>query len=177
MTEPVKVAKVPARERVVVNVDRAAARWIGAVAFLSLFCWLVALLARNRDHPDWDAASRLGWSLTILTAVALIARGIFLGRPVTTAHATAAMVVLVIGLGAHVLSFDLTGSVLIARAAGVLMWPQTSRRRPDDLARVWGLVTATRGAPLAPFAMQSLKSYHVNAEGTAAIAYRQRIGF
>jgi lysylphosphatidylglycerol synthetase-like protein (DUF2156 family) len=177
MTEPVKVAKVPARERVVVNVDRAAARWIGALAVLSLFCWLVALLARNRDHPGWDAASRLGWSLTILTAVALIARGIFLGRPVTAAHATAAMVVLVIGLGAHVLSFDLTGSVLIAGAAWVLMWPTTSRRRPDDLPRVWGLVNATRGDPLAPFAMHSLKSYHFNAEGTAAIAYRTRIGF
>src|ERR1700757_3453421 len=113
MTESVKVAKVRARERVVVNVDRAAARWIGALAVLIVFCWLAAVFARNRAHEDWDAAGRLAWSLTILAAVALIARGIFLGRPVTAAHATAAMVVLIIGLAAHLVSYDLIGSVLI----------------------------------------------------------------
>jgi lysylphosphatidylglycerol synthetase-like protein (DUF2156 family) len=177
MADPVKLAKVRARERVVVTVDRAAARWIGALAVLSLFCWLVVLFVRHRDHPDWYAAGRLAWSLTVLTAVALIARGIFLGRPVTAAHASAAMVVLIIGLGAHLLSYELVGSVLIAAAAWVLMWPTTSRPQPDELARVWGLVDATRGDPLAPFAMQSLKSYYFNAEGTAAIAYRTRIGF
>jgi lysylphosphatidylglycerol synthetase-like protein (DUF2156 family) len=177
MTDPVKVAKVRARERVVVNVDRAAARWIGALAVLSLFVWLGVLLARDRHHADWDAAGRLAWSLTILAGVALIARGIFLGRPVTTAHATAAMIVLIIGLAAHLLSYDLIGSGLMVGAAWVLMWPTTSRPRPIDLPRVWGLVNATRGDPLAPFAMQSLKSYYLNEEGTAAIAYRTRIGF
>jgi hypothetical protein len=73
-----------ARERVVVHVDSPAARWIGALAVLSLFCWLIVLLAREHDR-DWQAAGRLAWSLTLLTAVALIARGIFLGRPVTAA--------------------------------------------------------------------------------------------
>ena len=67
----------------------------------------------------------MAWSLTILTAVALIARGIFLGRPVTAAHATAAMVVLFAGLAAHVMPYDLIGNVLIAGAAWVLMWPTT----------------------------------------------------
>jgi lysylphosphatidylglycerol synthetase-like protein (DUF2156 family) len=177
MTDPVKVAKVRARERVVVNVDGAAARWIGALAVLSLFCWLVVLFARNRDHADWDADGRLAWSLTILTGVALIARGIFLGRPVTAAHATAALVVLFAGLGLHVLSFDLLGNVLVAGAGFVLTWPTTSHRRPDDLPRIWRLVNATDGDPLAPFAMQSLKSYYFNADETAAIAYRTRIGF
>ena len=177
MTDPVKVAKVRGRERVVVNVDRAAARWIGALAVLSLFCWLVVLVARNRDHADWDADGRLAWSLTILTGVALMARGIFLGRPVTAAHATAALVVLLAGLGLHVLSFDLLGNVLVAGAGFVLMWPTTSHRRPDDLPRIWRLVNATDGDPLAPFAMQSLKCYYYNADETAAIAYRTRIGF
>jgi lysylphosphatidylglycerol synthetase-like protein (DUF2156 family) len=177
MPDPVNVAKVRARERVVVNIDGAAARWIGALAVLSLFCWLVALFARNREHADWDAAGRMAWSLTILTAVALIARGIFLGRPVTAAHATAAMMVLFAGLAAHLMSYDLIGSVLIAGAAWVLMWPTTSRPRPDDLPRVWGLVNATKCDALAPFAMQSLKCHFFNAEGTAAIAYRARIGF
>ncbi len=175
--EPVRVARVPARERVVVSVDRPAARWIGSLAVLILFCWLVVLLARDRHHADWDAAGRLAWSLTILTAVALIARGIFVGRPVTAAHATAAMVILVTGLAAHLLSYDLLGSVLIACAAWVLMWPTSSRSRPEDLPRVWKLVNATQGDPLAPFAMQSLKCYHFNADATAAIAYRTRIGF
>ena len=177
MTDRVNVARVGARERVVVSVDGAAARWIGALAVLSLFCWLVALFARNRAHADWDAAGRMAWSLTILTAVALIARGIFLGRPVTAAHATAAMVVLFAGLAAHVMPYDLIGNVLIAGAAWVLMWPTTSRPRPDDLPRVWALVDATQADPFAPFAMHSLKSHFFNAEGTAAIAYRTRIGF
>ena len=177
MTEPVKVARVRARERVVVDVDRPAARWIGALAVLSLFCWLVVLLARNHDHADWNAAGRLAWSLTILTGVALIARGIFLGRPVTAAHATSAMVVLLVGLGAHLLSYDLLGNVLVAGAGLVLMWPTTARPQPEDLPRVWSLVNTTQGDPLAPFALQSLKSYCFNDAGTAAIAYRTRIGF
>ena len=177
MTEPVKVARVRARERVVVEVDRPAARWIGALAVLSLFCWLVVLLARNHDHADWNAAGRLAWSLTILTGVALIARGIFLGRPVTAAHATSAMVVLLVGLGAHLLLYDLLGNVLVAGAGLVLMWPTTARPQPEDLPRVWSLVNTTQGDPLAPFAMQSLKSYYFNDAGTAAIAYRTRIGF
>jgi len=112
----VKVARVKARERVVVNVDSPAARWIGALAVLSVFCWLVVLLARDHDHTHWHAAGRLEWSVTILAAVALIARGIFLGRPVTAAHAWAAMMVLLAGLGARLLSFDLLGDVLIAGA-------------------------------------------------------------
>jgi lysylphosphatidylglycerol synthetase-like protein (DUF2156 family) len=173
----VNVTKVRARERVVVHVDSPAARWIGALAVLSMFCWLIVLLLRDHHHANWQAAGRLAWSLTILAAVALIARGIFLGRPVTAAHATAAMVVLLGGLGAHVLSFDVLGNLLIAGAGLVLMWPTTSEPQPEALPRVWALVSATRGDPLAPFAMQSLKSYHFNADGTAAIAYRTRIGY
>ena len=42
---PVNVApRLRARERVVVHVDSPAARWIGALAVLSLFCWLILLL-------------------------------------------------------------------------------------------------------------------------------------
>ena len=51
-----------------------------------------------------------------------------------------------------------------------------SRRDPAALARVWALIQATRGDPLAPFAMQSTKSYCFDAEGTAAIAYCTRLG-
>ncbi|MFZ0832017.1 MAG: phosphatidylglycerol lysyltransferase domain-containing protein [Mycobacterium sp.] len=177
MTQPVKFARLRSGERVVVNVDRPAARWIGALAVLSVFCWLVVLLAHDHHHADWNAAGRLAWSLTILAGVALIARGIFLGRPVTAGHATSAMVVLLAGLGSHLLSYNAMGNVLVAGAGLVLTWPTTARPQPDELPRVWGLVNATQSDPVAPFAMQSLKSYHFNADGTAAIAYRTRIGF
>jgi lysylphosphatidylglycerol synthetase-like protein (DUF2156 family) len=168
--------RLRARERVVVHVDSPAARWIGALAVLSLFCWLIVLLARDHDR-DWQAAGRLAWSLTILTAVALIARGIFLGRPVTAAHAWLALVAVLAGLGAHVLVFDLFGNLLIASAGAVLMWPTGARPNPADLHRIWALVDVTKGDPIAPFAMGPLKCYHFSADGAAAIAYRTRIGY
>jgi lysylphosphatidylglycerol synthetase-like protein (DUF2156 family) len=175
--QPVNFApRLRARERVVVHVDSPAARWIGALAVLSLFCWLIMLLARDHDR-DWQAAGRLAWSLTILTAVALIARGIFLGRPVTAAHAWLALVAVLAGLGAHVLVFDLLGNMFIASAGAVLMWPTTARPDPAELPRVWALVKVTEGDPLAPFAMQDMKCYHFTADGTAAIAYRTRMGY
>jgi len=165
-----------ARERVVVHVDSPAARWIGALAVLSLFCWLIVLLARDHDR-DWQAAGRLAWSLTLLSAVALIARGIFLGRPVTAAHAWLALAAVLAGLGAHMLVFDLLGNMIIVSAGGLLMWPTAARPNPDELPRIWALVDMTKGDPLAPFAMQDMKCYHFNVDGTAAIAYRTRMGY
>jgi lysylphosphatidylglycerol synthetase-like protein (DUF2156 family) len=173
----VKVAKVRARERVVVNVDSPAARWVGALAVFTVFCWLVALVVHNHHHPNWHTTGRLAWSLAILAAVALIARGIFLGRPVTTAHAAAAAVVVVAGLGARLLFFDVASNLLIAAAGMVLMWPTAARAHPEELPHVWELVKATRDDPLAPFAMHALKSYHFTSDRTAAIAYATRIGF
>ncbi len=154
-----------ARQRVVVHVDSPAARWISALAVLSLSGWLFV------EHKD------LAWSATILTAVVLIARGIFLGRPVTAGHASAAMVILIAGLAAVFLAFDLLGNLLMVAAAVVLMWPTSARPNPADLPRIFALVNATTGDPLAPFAMQTTKCYHFNADGTAAIAYRTRLGF
>ncbi|MDT7763023.1 MAG: hypothetical protein QOC63_2443, partial [Mycobacterium sp.] len=157
-------------------VESPAARWIGALAVLSLFCWLIVLLARDHDR-DWQAAGRLAWSLTILTAVAVIARGIFLGRPVTAAHAWLALAAVLAGLAAHVLVFDLFGNLLIVAAGAVLMWPTSARPNPADLQRIWALVNMTKRDPIAPFAMQPLKCYHFSADGTAAIAYRTRMGY
>ena len=154
-----------ARERVVVHVDSRAARWISALAVLSLSGWLLVL------HKD------LAWSLTILAGVVLIARGIFLGRPVTAGHGTVALVVLIAGLAAVFLAFDLLGNVLMVASAVVLMSPTSARPNPADLPRIFALVNATTGDPLAPFAMQPSKCYHFTADGTAAIAYRTRVGF
>jgi lysylphosphatidylglycerol synthetase-like protein (DUF2156 family) len=175
---PVDVAaKVRARERLVVHVDSLAARWIGALALLCATGWLVVILAYHHHRPEWHYADRLGWSLTVLAAVALIARGIFLGRPVTATHAAAAAFFVLGGLGAHVLSFDLLGSLLIVSSGLVLMWPTSSHPRPEDLPQVWRLINATCDDPLAPFAMQTGKCYHFTADGSAALAYRTRIGF
>ncbi len=175
---PVDVAaKSRARERVVVHVDSLAARWIGALALLCAAGWLIVILARHHHQPDWHYTDRLGWSLTVLAAVAFIARGIFLGRPVTAMHAAAAAFFVLAGLGSHVLSFDLLGDLLIASSGMVLMWPTSSRPRSEDLPRMWALINATSDDPLAPFAMQTGKCYHFTADGTAALAYRTRIGF
>ncbi len=169
--------KLRARERVVVHVDSLAARCIGALALLCAACWLVAILAHHRYQPQWHYFDRLGWSLTVLAAVALIARGIFLGRPVTAMHAGVAALSVIAGLGSHVLGFDLFGDVLIAGSGLVLMWPTSSHPRSEDLPRVWALIDATTDDPLAPFAMQTGKSYHFTAAGNAALAYRTRMGF
>ena len=161
---------VRASERVVVHVNSRLARWVGALALLSAAGWLMKVIARG-------PVDRLEWSLTVLAAVALIARGIFLGRPVTARHAVAAVLVLFAGIGAHVLAFDLLGDVLIAGSGLALMWPTSARRHPGDLARVWALIKATSGDALAPFAMQAGKCYLFSADGTAALAYRTRIGY
>lgn len=169
--------EVRATERVGVHVNPKVARWIGALALFSAACWLIAAIARGYDHAGWHATGRLEWSLTVLAAVALVARGIFLGRPVTSRHATAAVIVLIAGVGAHVLSFDLLGDVTIAASGLALMWPTSARREPGDLPRVWALINASGGDPLAPFAMQAGKCYLFSADGTAVLAYRTRIGY
>ncbi|MCA2241487.1 MULTISPECIES: bifunctional lysylphosphatidylglycerol flippase/synthetase MprF [Mycobacterium] len=169
-------ARPRARERVVVSADSLAARLIGALALLCATCWLIEILARHHSQPNWQFADRLAWSVTVLIAVAWIARGVFLGRPVTTMHAIAAALFVLAGLGLHVLSFDLLGDVVIASSGMVLMWPMTSHPRPADLPRVWELINATSDDALAPFTMQTGKSYHFTADGSAALAYRTRMG-
>jgi lysylphosphatidylglycerol synthetase-like protein (DUF2156 family) len=175
---PVDVtARLRARERVVVHVDSLAARLVGALALFCAAGWLAVILARHHHNPAWHYADRLGWSLAILGAVAFIARGIFLGRPVTAMHATASAFFVLAGLGAHVLSFDQLGNLLIVGSGLVLMWPTSSHPRPEDLPRIWSLIDVTADDPLAPFAMQTGKCYHFSADGGAALAYRTRMGF
>jgi lysylphosphatidylglycerol synthetase-like protein (DUF2156 family) len=164
-------------ERVVVHVHSPAARWIGALALLCAVLWLIRVVIGDYEHANSGDSGRLAWSFTILAAVALIARGIFLGRPVTARHSLAAVTLVLAGLGAHVLAFDLLGDILIATSGLALMWPTSARPLTADLPRVWALIKATRGDPLAPFAMQARKCYHFNADGTAALAYRTEIGY
>ncbi|CAN5792539.1 bifunctional lysylphosphatidylglycerol flippase/synthetase MprF [soil metagenome] len=171
------VPETRAHERIVVNVDSQAARRVGALAPLLMFSWLVVLLERGQPQADWQPGGRLAWSLTILAAVVLISRGIFLGRPVTAGHATIAAVAVLTGIGAHIVSFDLLGDVVIASGGLALMWPRSAQPQPTKLPRVWSLVDGTHGDPLAPFAMESRKSLYFNTDETAMLAYRTRVGF
>lgn len=177
MDAATSVGQAGVRERVMVSVKSRRARWIGRLALIGSFSLLILLVAHDHHAADWHATSQLTWSLSLLMAVILCARGVLLGRPVTVTHATAAAVVFLIGLGAHLLSLGLLGDGLIASTGLVLMWPMPSRRDPAALPGVWALIEATHGDPLAPFAMQSMKSYYFNVEGTAAIAYCTRLGF
>ena len=163
--------------RVGVRFDTRISRCSGAVALFMSAVWLAVLVQHDCHHAHWQADGRLAWSLAVLAGVAMIARGIFLGRPVTPAHAAAAGAAVIAGLGLHVLSFPVLGNMLIAGAGLALMWPTRSSPQPDALPRVWALVEATHGDPLAPFAMHSLKSYYFSSDQRAAIAYRTQMGF
>jgi lysylphosphatidylglycerol synthetase-like protein (DUF2156 family) len=163
-------------ESVVVGLDSSATRRVGASALPLAFLGLVVLHVRD-VHDHQHEGAWLAWSLTILALLALIARGMVLGRPVTGAHAIAAAVTLVTGLVAHELSLNLIGDVVIAGTGAALMWPTKARPQPDALPRVWALVDATHGDPLAPFAMHSRKCPFFNADGTAMLAYCTRLGF
>lgn len=134
-----------------------------------MFCWLVLTVIHDHREPEWV--------LTLFVAVAFIARGIFLGRPVTAAHAWMALVLLVAGFGARVVFVDALGNAFMILAGVALMWPTAARPNPADRAKVWALVSATSGDPVAPFALQSLKCHHFNEAGSAAIAYRTRCGY
>jgi lysylphosphatidylglycerol synthetase-like protein (DUF2156 family) len=170
-------ATVRVREQVLVRGDVPAGRCIGVLILLCVLGSFIALAVREHAGYDWHAAGRFGWSIAVLAAVALIARGIFLGRPVTAGHAVTAAAAVSAGLCAHLLMLGALGNMLVAGSGLALMWPTTARPQPELLAQVWSLVDATRGDPLAPFAMHSSKSYYFNTEKTAAIAYRTRLGF
>jgi lysylphosphatidylglycerol synthetase-like protein (DUF2156 family) len=170
-------ATVTARERVLVRADVPAARFISVLMLLCVLGWLTVLAVREHLGYERAGPGRLGWSVALLAAVALIARGIFLGRPVTAGHAMIAAATAGAGLCAHFLSFGALGNVLIAGGGLALMLPTTAQPQPELLEQVWALVDATHEDALAPFAMHSSKSYHFNTDRSAAIAYRTRLGF
>ncbi|SKF96561.1 Lysylphosphatidylglycerol biosynthesis bifunctional protein LysX [Mycobacteroides abscessus subsp. massiliense] len=170
-TTPVRIA-----ERIAVHSDSRPARFVSAATLLLVTGWLVLLVAHSGylRHPDFD---EILWPLTVLFCVGFIARGIFLGRPVTYGHAAWAGVAVVTALGANVLQFERAGEALVVAAGLILMWPTSARPQPEALAQVSALIDKTSDDPLAVFAMHSLKSYYFNADRSAAIAYRTRAGF
>ncbi len=177
ITQRIGTGGARGREAVLIRVNTPTARVISVLMLLCVLGWSAVLVMREYLGYDRAAPSRFGWSIALLVAVALIARGIFLGRPVTFGHVILATVALSAGLWAHFLSLGVFGNILVAGSGLALMLPTTPKPQPELLAQVWPLVNATRGDPLAPFAMHSSKSYHFNTDKTAAIAYRTRLGF
>jgi lysylphosphatidylglycerol synthetase-like protein (DUF2156 family) len=165
------------RERVLVSADFPAARLVSVLMLLCVVCWVTLLVVREHFGHGQVAPGPFGWSLALLAAVALIARGILLGRPVTARHAIYAATVVGVGVCAHFMSFGVLGDLLIAGSGLALMSPTTARPQPELLEQVWALVNASHEDPLAPFAMHSSKSYHFNTDKSAGIAYRTRLGF
>ncbi|MDP7701236.1 bifunctional lysylphosphatidylglycerol flippase/synthetase MprF [Mycobacterium sp. TY815] len=174
---PHRAAAALASERIILRTDRRSARLASSLLLVCVAGWLIVVTMHDRPAANWYAEGRFGWSVALLAAVVLIARGVFLGRPVTPRHMVGSAALLSAGLFAHFLAFGGWGNVLVAASGLVLMWPTSAEPQPELLQRVWALVDATEADPLAPFAMHSLKSYYFNATGTAAIAYRTRLGF
>jgi lysylphosphatidylglycerol synthetase-like protein (DUF2156 family) len=165
------------RERVLVRANVPTARIGSVVILLCALGWLILLEVGEHLGLHRMAPGRFGWSVALLAAAAFIARGVFLGRPVTTAHAVIAATAVGAGVGAHFLSYGVLGNFLVAGSGLALVFPTTAKPQPELLDQVWPLVNATREDPLSPFAMHSSKSYHFNADKSAAIAYRTRLGF
>src|SRR5271165_426604 len=100
------------------------------MSLLMLLCalgWLTLLAVCDHLGYDRAAPGRFGWSVALLVAVTLIARGIFLGRPVTVRHAMIAAAMVGSGLCAHFLSFGLLGNILVAGSGLALMSPTTAQ--------------------------------------------------
>jgi lysylphosphatidylglycerol synthetase-like protein (DUF2156 family) len=163
-------------EQVVGSTSSRSVHRIGALVLAVGFVALVYVVARDHVAADWRPSGRLAWSLSLLAAVMLLARGIYLGRPVTGGHGAFALGMVLVGIGAHLLGFGAAGDVLVAASGAALMWPLPSRPGPGPES-LWPLIRATRGDALAPFTMGSSKTVFFNGDLTAALAYRTRLGF
>ena len=116
------------------------------------------------------------WSISLVLVVILGVRGIGLGRPVTAGHAALSAVLMLAGVSAWFLSGPAGAAAFLVAAVGVLFAPTASRPDSRDVPRIWQLIRVTHGDPLAPFAMNAQKSHFFNTDGTAAVAYRTRLG-
>ena len=172
-----RAATAGTRAHTVVGIKVEPARLTAALMLLSVVGWSTILVARGQLSGSRIALGEFGWTVAPLVATALVARGVFLGRPMKMGHALAATAMVGAALGAHLLALSLVGDILLGASGLVLMLPTTAQPQPEMLEQVWALIESTHGDPLAPFAMHSSKSYYFNDHRSAAIAYRVRLGF
>lgn len=162
---------------VVLNPASRRVQRFATLPFVAGLCWVVLLLSQGQGRlPERLVDGLAEWSITLTLVIVALARGIHLGRPVTSPHATAAAALLILGVVVRLLWWTWAGDVLVIAAAVVLMAPTASRPDRESVARIWPLVRQTHGDPLAPFAMHSYKSHYVSSDGSAAVAYRTRFG-
>ncbi|SNV24329.1 lysyl-tRNA synthetase [Rhodococcus rhodochrous] len=114
--------------------------------------------------------------VALAVAIAFVARGVWLRRPVTRMHAVAALLCLLVAGFAYAWGHSHVAFVAIAVSGPVLVLPVGSRPEPEEEERIASLVRESSGDPLAPFALNSTKSYFYNSGRTAAIGYRTRAG-
>src|SRR5271163_3812091 len=121
------------RQRILVRVDVRVIRFISALMLLCMLACMTVLVVREQLGYYQAAPGRFGWSVALLAAVALIARGVFLGRPVTFGHALAAAAAVCAGLFAHLLAFGVIGNILVGGGGLALMLPTTAKPQPELL--------------------------------------------
>lgn len=111
-------------------------------------------------------------------AAAALGRGIGLRRPVLIPHIAAAITLLVVAHFAGERGDSAFAQLAIVLAGIVALWaaPAPAAGTAAERGRIWGLVNATAGDCLAPFAMRRDKSYVFSPDGLAAVAYRVRFG-
>ena len=116
------------------------------------------------------------WPYALALAIFFLVRGLYLGRPLVRSHIIAAVALLVIARLGYDAHRSIVGFLALALAGAALVMPKASRATPEDRQRVFALVDKTKDDALAPFVLHSAKSFFFNAEGTAALGYRARLG-
>jgi lysylphosphatidylglycerol synthetase-like protein (DUF2156 family) len=133
------------------------------------------ILVYTANRAAHDGQNR-GWLVAVAMAGVLVARGLYLRRPITVTHLAAAVLMLALSDLGYRLHHPAVGFVLLAASGVALVAPRSSVAQPELRYRVGALVARTTGDPLAPFALHSAKSYFVAEDGSAALAYRTRFG-
>jgi len=140
--------------------------WIGiAIAAAGLLLALVA--SRSPDHQ----------LLAEGLAVAVIGRGIALGRPPLVRHLLVAAALLVlarISVDRHHVGVE---QIVLVAAALAALWAQPAKPgNATQRKQIHALIDSTPNDTLAPFAQRLDKSYVFSPDGHAAIAYRVKFG-
>ncbi|MVU81520.1 DUF2156 domain-containing protein [Nocardia sp. ET3-3] len=142
---------------------------MGALVLASvILVWAAERASREGDDH--------GWFVAVSFAGLFVARGLYLRRPITLPHLTYAAMALVVSNFSYRTDHPVVGFVFLAASGAILVLPQGSKPQPEQLPRVAELVRRSQGDPLAPFALHSSKSYYFNPDGSAALAYRARLG-
>ncbi len=130
------------------------------------------LASAHRSFGHFDGL----WPYALALAIFFLVRGLYLRRPLVRSHIIAAVALLVIARLGYDAHRGIIGFLALALAGAVLVMPKASRATPEDRQRVFALVDKTKDDALAPFVLHSAKSFYFNAEGTAALGYRARLG-